>query len=83
MDIRHNYDAPNLRYNKHRVEALEKELDKVTKDLAIEKTRSRRFKKVGKGLYKEIERLGEDMYYQFEKLKIENEKLRYEQNQNT
>tara|TARA_R100000988_G_C3968504_1_gene150182 strand:+ start:428 stop:625 length:198 start_codon:yes stop_codon:yes gene_type:complete len=65
MHIRHNYDAPNLRYNKHRVEALETELGR-------EKTRSRRFKKVAKGLYNKIE-----------KLKIENEKLRYEQNEIT
>ena len=61
MDIRHNYDAANLKYNKERVEALEKALK-------IEQTRSRRFKKVGKGLYNKIE-----------KLKIDNEKLRYEQ----
>ena len=65
MDIRHNYDAANLQFNKERVEALEKALK-------IEQTRSRRFKKVGKGLYNKIE-----------KLKIENEKLRYEQSQNT
>jgi hypothetical protein len=79
MSVRHNYDKQNLDYNLLRVEALEKELDKTKKDLEIEKTRSRRFKKVGKGLYKEINRLGQDIYYQFEKLKIENEKLRYEQ----
>ena len=68
MSVRHNYDKQNLDYNLLRVEALEKEIDKTKKDLEIEKTRSRRFKKVGKGLYNQIE-----------KLKIDNEKLRYEQ----
>ena len=61
MSVRHNYDKQNLDYNLLRVEALEKALK-------IEQTRSRRFKKVGKGLYNQIE-----------KLKIDNEKLRYEQ----
>tara|TARA_B100001939_G_scaffold345557_1_gene362407 strand:+ start:414 stop:611 length:198 start_codon:yes stop_codon:yes gene_type:complete len=65
MSVRHNYDGSNLQWNKDRVEALERHYN-------IEKRKARRFKKIGKDLYNEIE-----------KLKIENEKLRYEQNQNT
>ena len=62
MDIRHNYDAPNLRYNKHRVEALERELGR-------EQTKSRRFKKVGKCLYNKIEELN----IKLDKLRYERE----------
>ena len=63
MSVRHNYDAANLKYNKDRVEALEKALDR-------EKTRSSRFKKVGKGLYSKIENLKKRLN-------------KYEQRQNT
>jgi len=65
MSVRHNYDKQNLDYNLLRVETLEKNYD-------LEKRKARRFKKIGK-----------DLYNQIEKLKIENEKLRYEQSQNT
>lgn len=65
MDIRHNYDKQNLDYNLHRVDLLQKYYD-------LERRKARRFKKIGK-----------DLYNQIEKLKIENEKLRYEQSQNT
>jgi len=65
MDIRHNYDKQNLDYNLLRVDTLEKNYN-------LERRKARRFKKIGK-----------DLYNQIEKLKIENEKLRYEQSQNT
>jgi len=65
MSVRHNYDKQNLDYNLLRVETLEKNYN-------LEKRKARRFKKIGK-----------DLYNQIEKLKIENEKLRYEQSQNT
>ena len=64
MSVRHNYDKQNLDYNLLRVDTLEKNYN-------LEKRKARRFKKIGK-----------DLYNQIEKLKIENEKLRYEQSQN-
>ena len=65
MSVKHNYDKHNLDYNLERVNLLEKYYN-------LEKSKARRFKKIGKELYNKIE-----------KLKIENEKLRYEQSQNT
>jgi len=64
MSVRHNYDKQNLDYNIQRVNLLEKYYH-------LERRKARRFKKIGK-----------DLYNQLEKLKIENEKLRYEQSQN-
>ena len=49
MSVRHNYDAANLKYNKDRVEALEKALDREKLDPQD--------LKVGKGLYSKIENL--------------------------
>ena len=61
MSVRHNYDKQNLDYNIQRVNLLEKYYQ-------LERRKARRFKKIGK-----------DLYNQIEKLKIDNEKLRYEQ----
>ena len=60
MIVKHNYDSSNLEYSRDRVWALERELKR-------EKTKSRRFKKVGKGLINKIE-----------ELQIKLDKLRYE-----
>tara|TARA_Y100000114_G_scaffold156515_1_gene183918 strand:+ start:870 stop:1067 length:198 start_codon:yes stop_codon:yes gene_type:complete len=59
-------------YDKQNLDYNLLRVETLEKNYNLEKRKARRFKKIGKDLYNKIE-----------KLKIENEKLRYEQSQNT